>query len=142
GLRQEGLSMDSVRDSLKRQQLMMRLLQYKVKPRRVSDEEVQAAYATMTKTSEYEVRARDIFFSAPDSASPAQVSAARAKADAALRRVRAGASVAKVAREASDRPTAHEGGDLGLFRPGQILPQLEPPAFSLQPGAISRPRPI
>jgi len=64
-LAQQGLSMDSVRDSLKRQQLMMRLLQYKVKPRRVSDEEVQAAYANMTKTSEYEVRARDIFISAP-----------------------------------------------------------------------------
>ena len=136
-LAQQGLSMDSVRDSLKRQQLMMRLLQYKVKPRRVSDEEVQAAYATMTKTSEYEVRARDIFFSAPDSASPAQVSAARAKADAALRRVRAGESFAKVAREVSDGPTAKEGGDLGYFRRGQMLPQLEQAAFSLQPGEIS-----
>jgi len=136
-LAQQGLSMDSVRDSLKRQQLMMRLLQYKVKPRRVSDEEVQAAYATMTKTSEYEVRARDIFFSAPDSASPAQVSAARAKADAALRRVRAGESFEKVAREVSDGPTAKEGGDLGYFRRGQMLPQLEQAAFSLQPGEIS-----
>src|SRR6266478_5406558 len=79
-LAQQGLSMDSVRDSLKRQQLMMRLLQYKVKPRRVSDEEVHAAYANMTKTSEYEVRARDIFVSAPDIASPEQVSAAPARA--------------------------------------------------------------
>src|SRR4051812_41966920 len=56
-LAQQGLSIDSVRDSLKRQQLMMRLLQYKVKPRRVSDEEVQSAYANMNKNGEYEVRA-------------------------------------------------------------------------------------
>jgi peptidyl-prolyl cis-trans isomerase SurA len=136
-LTQQGLSMDSVRDSLKRQQLMMRLLQYKVKPRRVSDEEVQAAYANMTKTSEFEVRARDIFISAPDGASQEQVSAARAKADAALRRIRAGESFAKVAREVSDGPTAKEGGDLGYFRRGQMLPQLEQPAFTLQPGEIS-----
>jgi len=136
-LAQQGLSMDSVRDSLKRQQLMMRLLQYKVKPRRVSDEEVQAAYANMTKTSEYEVRARDIFISAPDGATQEQVSAARAKADAALRRVRAGESFAKVAREDSDGPTAKEGGDLGYFRRGQMLPQLEQAAFSLQPGETS-----
>jgi peptidyl-prolyl cis-trans isomerase SurA len=136
-LAQQGLSMDSVRDSLKRQQLMMRLLQYKVKPRRVSDEEVQAAYANMTKTSEFEVRARDIFISAPDGAGPEQVSAARAKADAALRRVRAGESFAKVARDVSDGPTAKEGGDLGYFRRGQMLAQLEQAAFSLQPGEIS-----
>jgi len=136
-LAQQGLGMDSVRDSLKRQQLMMRLLQYKVKPRRVSDEEVQAAYANMTKTSEYEVRARDIFVSAPDIASPEQVSAARARADAALRRVRAGESFAKVARDVSDGPTAKEGGDLGYFRRGQMLAQLEQAAFSLQPGEIS-----
>ncbi len=136
-LAQQGLGMDSVRDSLKRQQLMMRLLQYKVKPRRVSDEEVQAAYANMTKTSDYEVRARDIFVSAPDIASPEQVSAARARADAALRRVRAGESFAKVARDVSDGPTAKEGGDLGYFRRGQMLAQLEQAAFSLQPGEIS-----
>ena len=136
-LGQQGLSLDSVRDSLKRQQLTMRLLQYKVKPRRVSDEEVQAAYATMNKTSDFEVRARDIFISAPDGATAAQQAAARSKADAALRRIRAGESFAKVARDVSDGPTAREGGDLGYFRRGQMLQVLEQPAFTLQPGEIS-----
>ena len=136
-LGQQGLSLDSVRDSLKRQQLTMRLLQYKVKPRRVSDEEVQAAYATMNKTSDFEVRARDIFISSPDGATAAQQAAARSKADAALRRIRAGESFAKVARDVSDGPTAREGGDLGYFRRGQMLQVLEQPAFTLQPGEIS-----
>ena len=89
-LGQQGLSLDTVRESLRRQQLMMRLLQYKVKPRRVSDEEVQAAYANMTRNGEYEVRARDIFISSPDGAAPAKESAARAKADSALRRIQTG----------------------------------------------------
>jgi peptidyl-prolyl cis-trans isomerase SurA len=136
-LAQQGMTMESVRDSLKRQQIMVRLLQYKVKPRKVSDEEVQAAYANMTKTTEYEVRARDIFISAPDGSTPARVSAARAKADAALRRIRAGESFAKVARDVSDGPTGKEGGDLGYFRRGQMLASLEQAAFSLQPGEIS-----
>jgi len=136
-LAQQGLSIETVRESLKRQQLTVRLLQYKVKPRRVSDEEVQAAYATMNRNAEYEVRARDIFISAPDRASAAQQSAARAKADAALRRIRAGESFAKVARDVSDGPTAREGGDLGYFRRGQMLPQLEKAAFALQPGETS-----
>jgi peptidyl-prolyl cis-trans isomerase SurA len=136
-LAREGLSIESVRESLKRQQLTARLLQYKVKPRRVSDEEVQAAYAAMNRNAEYEVRARDIFVSAPDGATAAQQAAARAKADAALRRIREGESFAKVARDVSDGPTAREGGDLGYFRRGQMLSALEQAAFSLQPGEVS-----
>jgi len=136
-LSQQGLSLDSVRDSLRRQQLTMRLLQYKVKPRRVSDEEVQAAYATMNKNSDFEVRARDIFIAAPDGTTEQQQAAARAKADAALRRIRSGESFAKVARDVSDGPTAKEGGDLGYFRRGQMLQALEQAAFSLKPGEVS-----
>jgi peptidyl-prolyl cis-trans isomerase SurA len=136
-LSQQGLSLDSVRDSLRRQQLTMRLLQYKVKPRRVSDEEVQAAYATMNKNSDFEVRARDIFIAAPDGTTEQRQAAARAKADAALRRIRSGESFAKVARDVSDGPTAKEGGDLGYFRRGQMLQALEQAAFSLQPGEVS-----
>src|SRR5260221_6668639 len=67
-LAQQGVSYDTVRDSLKRQQLTMRLLQYKVKPRKVTDEEVQAAYANLNKEGDVEVRARDIFISSPDGA--------------------------------------------------------------------------
>src|SRR5205823_5066174 len=67
-LTSQGISMDTVRESLKRQQLTLRLLQYKVKPRKVTDEEVQAAYAGMNKEGDTEVRARDIFIFAPDGA--------------------------------------------------------------------------
>jgi peptidyl-prolyl cis-trans isomerase SurA len=136
-LAQQGLTLDNIKETLKKQQLMLRLLQYKVKPRKVSDEEVQAAYANMNKAAEYEVRARDIFISSPEGATPAQEAAARAKADAALRRIRSGESFSRVARDVSDGPTAREGGDLGYFRRGQMLSQLEQAAFALQPGEIS-----
>src|SRR3989475_3764041 len=91
----------------------------------------------MTRNAEHEVRARDIFIAVRDGATAAQQSAARAKADAALRRIREGESFAKVARDVSDGPTAREGGDLGYFRRGQMLPQLEQAAFALQPGEVS-----
>src|SRR3954463_8093476 len=136
-LAQQGLSFESVKDQLRRQQLMIRLLQYKVKPRKVSDEEVQAAYANMIKEPEYEVRARDIYIAAPDGATPDRLRAAEARADAALRRIKEGESFAKVARDVSEGPTAKEGGDLGYFRRGQMLQALEEPAFSLQTGQSS-----
>ncbi len=134
---QQGMTIEQVKETLKRQQLVVRLLQYKVKPRKVSDEEVQAAYANMTQSPEYEVRARDIYIAAPDGATPAQQRAAEARADAALRRIKEGEAFAKVARDLSDGPTAREGGDLGYFRRGQMLQVLEDPAFSLQPGQVS-----
>jgi len=136
-LAQQGLSFESVKDQLRRQQLMIRLLQYKVKPRKVSDEEVQAAYANMNRDAEFEVRARDIYIAAPDGATPAQQRAAEARADAALRRIKEGDSFARAARDVSDGPTAKEGGDLGYFRRGQMLEALEDPAFKLKPGEVS-----
>ena len=42
-----------------------------------------------------------------------------------------------MARDVSDGPTAREGGDLGYFRRGQMLPELEEAAFSLQAGQTS-----
>jgi len=136
-LQQQGISIDTVRDSLRRQQLVLRLLQYKVKPRKVSDEEVQAAYASMTKNQDQEVRARDIFISAPDGIAPAVEEAAKVKAETALRRIQKGESFAKVARDLSDGPTAKEGGDMGYFRRGQLIAAIEQPAFQLQPGQVS-----
>lgn len=136
-LQAQNISVETVRDSLRRQQLVLRLLQYKVKPRKVSDEEVQAAWASMQKQADFEVRARDLFVLSPDGLPPAKEAAQKAKAELALERVKKGDSFAKVARDLSDGPTAKEGGDLGYFRRGQLVPALEQAAFSLEPGHAS-----
>jgi peptidyl-prolyl cis-trans isomerase SurA len=137
-LTQQGISVDNVKESLKRQQLMMRLLQYKVKPRKVSDEEVQRAYATRNKDVEYEVRARDLYIAVPEHGTPEQEAAAKQKVEAALRRLKSGESFAKVARDLSDGPSAGEGGDLGYIRRGSMIPAFEQAAFALQPGQTSK----
>ena len=133
----QNISLETVRDSLRRQQLVLRLLQYKVKPRKVSDEEVQAAYASMAKGADFEVRARDIFITAPDGIPEALFNDKKAKAEAAVKRIHNGESFAKVARDLSEGPTAKEGGDLGFFRRGTLIPALEQAAFTLQPGQTS-----
>ena len=134
---QQNILIETIREQLKRQQLTLRLLQYKVKPRKVTDEEVQAAYASQNKDGEPEVRARDIFIAAPDGVSTALEEKARARATAALNRIRAGETFAKIARDLSEGPSAAEGGDLGYFGRGQMLPAIEEAAFALQPGQIS-----
>jgi peptidyl-prolyl cis-trans isomerase SurA len=138
-LGQQGITWDQARDIVRRQQLTSQVLRFKVKPRNVSDAEVQAAYAAMTKDTEYEVHARDIFISTPEHATPAQLASARAKAEQALRRIRSGESFAVVARDVSEGPTARQGGDLGYFRRGLMLPAIEQSAFSLKAGEVSPP---
>ena len=136
-LEQQGIPWDAARDAVRRQTLMAEVLRFKVKARKVSDEEVQAAYATETQNAQHEVRARHIFVPVPQGASAGQQAAALARADRALERVKAGETFALVAREMSEGPTAKQGGDLGYFRKGLMLPAIEQAAFSLKPGEVS-----
>ena len=74
----------------------------------------------------------------PADASPEADARARARADSLLERVRKGENFARLARENSDDPaTSDQGGDLGDFGRGAMLPEFERAAFALRPGEVS-----
>lgn len=52
-------------------------------------------------------------------------------------RVEAGEDFAALAEEYSSCPSAADGGDLGWFGPGQMVPEFEQAAFAMQPGEVS-----
>jgi peptidyl-prolyl cis-trans isomerase C len=65
---------------------------------------------------------------------------AKAKADDIVRRLKAGEDFAKIARaESDDTGSGAEGGDLGSFTRGRMVPAFEQAAFSLKEGEISQP---
>ena len=63
--------------------------------------------------------------------------AARAKAEEVLKRVKAGEDFQKLAQEYSDDGSKQNGGDLGWFSKGRMVPEFEKAAFALQPGQTS-----
>lgn len=84
------------------------------------------------------VRARHLLLRVPPEASEEQQAEVRGRAEAALERIRGGADFASVARELSEDPgSKDQGGDLGFFARGQMVPAFEEIAFSLEPGQTS-----
>lgn len=96
---------------------------------------------------EEQVHARHILIAIKTAGAPADQGAdsqgldkpqARAKAEEVLKRVKAGEDFASLAKQYSMDPGSKEnGGDLGWFSRGRMVPEFEKAAFALQVGQIS-----
>jgi peptidyl-prolyl cis-trans isomerase C len=65
---------------------------------------------------------------------------ALAKAQSLRQRIQAGEDFAKLAtQESDDTGSGANGGDLGTFRHGQMVPTFEQAAFAMKPGEVSQP---
>ncbi|MGH7323946.1 MAG: SurA N-terminal domain-containing protein [Candidatus Rokuibacteriota bacterium] len=110
----------------------------------VSAAEVEKYYAE--RGAEFEeprqVRAAHILVRVPETGGSEAEDQARAKVAEAIRRAKAGADFAKLAREQSQDPgSAQQGGDIGLLKKGETVPQFEQALFALKKGEIS-PEPV
>jgi peptidyl-prolyl cis-trans isomerase SurA len=83
-------------------------------------------------------RLSEILVSA-DSNDPAKVQAAKAKADDIEARLHSGGDFAQLSRSFSDGSTASAGGDLGLYKRGQLGSVLEDKTFPLKTGEYTEP---
>lgn len=85
-------------------------------------------------------QARHILIELPEGAGAAEEAAARERARAIRQQLQNGADFAALAEAESDDPgSAAQGGDLGFFSRGFMVPEFEQAAFSLEPGQISEP---
>ncbi len=110
----------------------------------VSAGEVEKYYAE--RGAEFEeprqVRAAHILVRVPETGGSEAEDQARAKAAEAISRAKAGEDFAKLAREQSQDPgSAQQGGDIGLIKKGETVPQFEQALFALKKGEIS-PEPV
>lgn len=83
------------------------------------------------------VRASHILCGVDAKATAEEKKIAREKAEKLRKDLAAGGDFAKLAKENSTCPSSQQGGDLGSFGKGQMVPAFEKTAFSLKPGEIS-----
>lgn len=139
----EGYSLSSYRQFMKKHLARLKLINLKVRQKvKVSDEDLKAEYARHSRieAAEYELKARHILVQLPPKATEAQIDAARVKATALAAEARKpGTDFAALARAKSEGSSAAEGGDLGAFRRGLMVPEFERAAFALPEGGVSDP---
>ncbi len=110
-------------------------------PAAVSDADLQAAYQeNIARYSLPEkLHARHILVRVPENAPEAEVKKAEDVIRAAEARIKAGEDFAAVAAQVGQDGTAANGGDLGWFERGQMVPAFADAAFALKPGEMSGP---
>ncbi len=108
----------------------------------ITDAEIEEYYNSQKDlfSTPEERRASHILIKLPEDAPAEAIEAARAKIDDIAQRVRAGEDFATLAREFSDDPASKpNGGDLGWFGKGRMVPAFGEAVFSMKEGAISDP---
>ena len=105
-----------------------------------TEEEIRQYYEA--HESEYdkgkEVNARHILFRVDQDADEEAVNQVKTKAEELLQQIKDGADFAEMAKEYSeDTASGKEGGDLGFFSKGMMIPEFEEAAFALSPGEVS-----
>jgi len=86
---------------------------------------------------EESVRASHILIHVEPNADAAAKAQAKAKIEEVLKKAKSGEDFAKLAQQYSQDGSASQGGDLGFFPRGQMVPEFSNVAFSLKPGQIS-----
>lgn len=99
----------------------------------VTEEQIQAQLSQVPE--EEQVRARHILIRAT---TPDEESVAQQQAEELLRQLRNGADFRTLAQRHSDDPvSATQGGDLGYFTRGQMVPEFEDAAFEMDEGELN-----
>lgn len=137
-----GVTEPAYREDLKRRLSVQRLIDEDIATAiTISDQEVDDFYQANSERMKRpeEVHARHILIKLDPGADETADKAAKAKIDEILVEAKGGADFAELAKQHSQGPSAPQGGDLGFFGRGRMVPAFEQAVFALEPGAISDP---
>jgi peptidyl-prolyl cis-trans isomerase C len=139
-LQKIGVDEKGLLESTRRDLAVAYLVNTQIAPQiRVGEEEIKNFYNQNPDKFRQEeiVRASHILIGIDRKAVPEEKKRAREKAEKLRQELVNGADFATLARDNSTCPSSKQGGDLGYFGKGKMVPQFEQAAFALQPGGLS-----
>jgi peptidyl-prolyl cis-trans isomerase C len=139
-LKAQSKTVDDLKRETRENLVIEKLLREELGPKiSVTDTDVKTFYDQNTERFQQPeaVRASHILVKVDEGASAEIKTQARTKAEGLLTKLKGGADFADVAKEHSDDGSAQQGGDLGYFTKGQMVPEFETAAFGLADGQVS-----
>jgi len=146
---QQNLSLEELRENLRQQGLITKMIEEVTKDIEVSDEEVATFYEEQKQQLSVDEtrRVSHILFSPQNAQADDEAEVTEANWQAALeeaqrvrRQIMEGAAFAELAKQLSDDPgSKDEGGDVGVIERGALLPEFEDAVFGLPEGELSEP---
>jgi peptidyl-prolyl cis-trans isomerase SurA len=137
----QGLTFDQYKRQMKEQLERLRLMSQEVKSKiHVSERELREFYdANLALYGEEQTyRARHIFFKIAKNATNDEIKKVMQKAANVAAEAKSNSDFAALATKYSDDPgAAKDGGDLGSFKKGDMLPEIENVVITMKPGDIS-----
>lgn len=142
-LKAQGMSMDDYREKMREQMLSRKISSLEVTGVNVTEEEARAYYERNRKMfmdpPKEKIRASHIVLLASQEGDPKNYRKAKQKIRELLERIKNGADFAEVAKKESQDGAAKNGGDLGWFTRGSMVPAFEEAAFALDTGEVGGP---
>jgi peptidyl-prolyl cis-trans isomerase SurA len=139
-LASQGLTYEQYRTQMREQIEKLKLVSMEVRAKiHVSESEMMAYYdANRSRyTLDDTFRARHIFFKVSDKTPPEETKQTMATALMVLAEAKSGKDFVELAKSYSEDPAARkDGGDLGSFKKGDMLPELETEILVMKPGDI------
>jgi peptidyl-prolyl cis-trans isomerase SurA len=140
-LASQGLTFEQYRAQLQEQLERLRLVSMEVRSKiQVGESEMRDYYeANLAKYSEEEsFHARHIFFRISEKAPAEEIKRAMTTALMVLAEAKSGKDFVELAKSYSEDPAARkDGGDLGIFKKGDMLPELEQTILAMKTGEVS-----
>jgi peptidyl-prolyl cis-trans isomerase C len=139
-LEQEGFTEEEFFSELRRQMVIEEVIQTRVYDEvSVTEEKMRSFYEDNPQYFEIsdQVEARHIILTTEGITDEAALAAKREELAQIRQEIVDGGDFATIARERSEGPSAANGGELGRFGRGQMVPAFEEAAFSLEPGELS-----
>ncbi|MEO5354629.1 MAG: peptidylprolyl isomerase [Magnetococcus sp. XQGC-1] len=138
----QGMNFEQYKEGLRDKLLQGRLIGRVIRPLvTVSEEEIRDLYASIPQKSRAEeIRLGQILLQTDSSdATTAQAERVRQQAESLASKLRGGSSLETLAGQYSSDSSGLSGGDMGWFKRGELLPELEKAVFDLEKGAVVGP---